>query len=569
MKPAQFNSLLLVLSLFLLSCAGQRPPEGGPIDTEPPQIISTTPAAFTTFFSDTILVFEFSEYVDQRSVESAIFISPNVGPLEFEWNGRKVEILLPGKLRDSTTYVVTIGTDVVDLNNRNRMATSFLLAFSTGKAIDRGAIEGKIFQLNPADSPSGIMVFAYRLDGVKADTLNPQSASPAYITQTSHDGSFALNHLSFGWYRLFAVKDEFKNLLYDPETDLIGVPPSDIFLGESDTLYSDVHIQMTKADTTSPRLLKVESPDQRHMIVEFSETIDTSLVRTEFAQVTDTLNGKPLTVYSFDALLPKMNLFSFSTNPMTPDAPYRIRISSLRDLAGNIISPLANAASFTGPSLVDSLPLRIAWMSLQDSAKGIALQPEIVINFSDVVQRETILGAVTMQSARKLLIPFSLEWISNTAILIKPTQQLESAEWHSFRIHLHNVLGMNGKRPRDSVRVISFQTMDRERFSSIHGRVQDSEVRGRKGSIIITAMNVSAKDAASIAVTASPDGQFAITDLVEGKYSLRAFHDRNGNGKYDYGTVYPFSASERFTQYRDTVRVRARWPLEGIQLELR
>ncbi|MBW7887529.1 MAG: hypothetical protein H3C35_04090, partial [Bacteroidetes bacterium] len=41
-----------LMLLFLFGCAGQRPPEGGPVDTVPPEIISVYPAPNTTHFKE-------------------------------------------------------------------------------------------------------------------------------------------------------------------------------------------------------------------------------------------------------------------------------------------------------------------------------------------------------------------------------------------------------------------------------------------------------------------------------------------------------------------------------------
>jgi hypothetical protein len=163
------NSLLLFIGLLLSNCANQLPPGGGEIDKTPPQIINIYPPSGTTNFSDDYFELEFSEYVDRRSLQDAIFISPAIeGALDLDWSGKSVRISFPSKLKDNTTYVVTIGTDVVDYNNKNRMAVSFNFTFSTGNEIDRRIISGKVYD----EKPSGILIFAYKLN---SDTVNPTS----------------------------------------------------------------------------------------------------------------------------------------------------------------------------------------------------------------------------------------------------------------------------------------------------------------------------------------------------------------------------------------------------------
>ncbi len=116
---------------------------------DPPQIVSVYPAPYTTFYDDSKIVLEFDEYVDRASVNESIFISPFLGELEFDWSGKEVEIRFQEKLKDNTTYVINVGTDVRDMRRGNRMAQAFALAFSTGASIDRGGIEGTVYPREP------------------------------------------------------------------------------------------------------------------------------------------------------------------------------------------------------------------------------------------------------------------------------------------------------------------------------------------------------------------------------------------------------------------------------------
>ena len=121
--------------------------------------------------------------MDKRTLRDAIFISPYIeGNIELDWSGTSVQIIFPGKLKENTTYVVTIGTDVVDYNNQNRMAEAYTLTFSTGETIDRRVITGKVYDAKP----EGVLIFAYR---TFEDTINPSHTKPDYLSQTGTDGT--------------------------------------------------------------------------------------------------------------------------------------------------------------------------------------------------------------------------------------------------------------------------------------------------------------------------------------------------------------------------------------------
>lgn len=243
-------SLPLVCALLWFGCAGQVPPSGGPVDSVPPTIIRTEPDTNAVRVSTDRIVLEFSEYVDRRSVEESIFISPYVGPLEFDWSGTEVTILLGEKLKAHTTYVVNVGTDIVDLRARNRMAHGYTLAFSTGDSIDQGAIAGRVFD----DKPEGVMLFAYALSAINPDTLDPSRSKPDYIMQTGKDGVFLFSNIRFDTYRVFAVRDEYRNLIYDKQTDQIGVAATDVTLSADRPRVADLWFRLFAEDTTKPFL---------------------------------------------------------------------------------------------------------------------------------------------------------------------------------------------------------------------------------------------------------------------------------------------------------------------------
>lgn len=569
------NAVGYILFIVLLaSCAGQVAPQGGPVDTAPPTIISTSPLLYTTKFNGDNIVLEFDEYVDHRSLEESIFISPNLGALEFDWSGTEVTIHFSEKLRTNTTYVVNVGTDVNDVHNRNRMAQAFTLAFSTGETIDRGAIEGKVYPQKSGDQVSGVMVFAYNLgvmdpDTLSADTLNPQTTRPDYITQTGKDGAFFFRHLSFGIYRVFAVKDEYRNLLYDPEIDEFGVPSKNIALTSDDTLQTNVTMRLSTADTTAPRLLKVAPQDRRHLLVEFSEPMDTSTVSQYSFFIGDTVKGNVLNTLAAAPALPSFSTFLVLTDEQIASHPYKLFAQESKDLSGHAVNPIASALGFNGGSLKDSLPPTVGAFSIRDSARNVELQPQIQIFFNDIMQKEQSSKSVLLQDSAKSPVPVSIRWLSNAAMEVSPKNPLTPKAWYKLTVELKNLLTQTGKRGKDTLRTVVFQTLDPEIFSSIEGILIDNNRSDTTGSFHLFAENITQKNSIPVRLILKKQGKFEFKDITEGQYILHAFRDRNENKKYDAGQPYPFKQSERFVNYPDTLKVRARWPLEGVQLIFR
>src|SRR5690554_5140142 len=113
-ERAAFKKIIILISiLFLAGCANQLPPGGGEVDRTPPEIVEIFPQDQTVNYADNSFKIKFSEYVNKRSVQESVFISPNIeGEIEYDWSGTSVEIVLPDSLLENTTYTITIGTDV-------------------------------------------------------------------------------------------------------------------------------------------------------------------------------------------------------------------------------------------------------------------------------------------------------------------------------------------------------------------------------------------------------------------------------------------------------------------------
>jgi hypothetical protein len=401
------------------------------------------------------------------------------------------------------------------------------------------------------------------------DTLNPRAVKPDYITQTGRNGKFLLQHLAFGLYRIIAVRDQFRNLLYDPEADDYGVMARDVNLFAEDSTETGIAIQLAKEDTTPPRLLSVNADDVNHLNMEFSEPLDTSALSPVVVSILDTVTRKELHVISIYPNPLKPVSYTVVTARQDSTQTYALTVQQAHDRVGIPISQIANSLTFSGSPKPDSLGPKIVSVSISDSARGIPLKPVVIVQFSDAVDRRTFDNAISLSDTSGGIIPSLVEWGSDAVLLIAPQNLLASNAWYRLAIVTGTATDWSGRLFRDSVRVVHFETLDQEALSSIEGVVVDREAAGSKGPIVVIADAVNVKTSVAYSSIAGTDGSFAILGLEEGRYVVHAFRDRNSNGILDCGKPYPFVRSERFNYAPDTLKVRARWPLEGIRIELR
>ena len=557
--------LSFALAALLVRCAGEVAPGGGPRDLTPPAIVRSDPDTNAVRVSTQSVELEFNKYVDRRSFEESVFISPYVGPLEFDWGGTNVTIRFSEPLRKHTTYVVNVGTDVIDLRERNRMA-GFTLAFSTGDSIDPGFISGRVFD----EKPEGVMVFAYALAGVNPDTLDPAKDKPDYIMQTGKAGVWTLSHMAFGSYRLFAFRDEYHNLLYDKEIDQYGVLPAEVAVTPGKPRVADVWFRLAKEDTTKPFITSARALDRDRLLVRFSEPMDSLSFPDGTFTIEDTLSGRQVPVVVHYLMRPTPALASVVTaTPLDSAVTYRLRISGVFDRAGNPIDTAHASWVLAGSNRPDTLKPTIAILGLRDSTRGYPVDQPIEFDFSKPVIHNALTAAVMLRDSLRRPVDAELRWMNATDAVLLPRGLLMSRAWYQVRIVLDSVRDVHGTGYRDSTAVIRFQTVDLRTTGEISGSVIDEEPNRAKGRIYVTASSIDLRPQRERTVGLDGPGNFRLDRLVEGKYVLSGYRDSDSSGSFTYGKPFPFEPSERFVPYADTIRVRARWAVGGVTLRLK
>ena len=564
----EFKSILnIILTFFIIVtafyCAGQIPPSGGPPDTTPPVIIETYPKEKQLQFKDNKFFFSFNKYIDRRSFQESFFISPPLGELDFEWDGKDVEVRFSDSLISNTTYIITIGTDVKDTRN-NRLARAFSLPFSTGDKIDSGLISGVVIN----EKPEGIMIFAYPIDTQSKDTLNPSETKPKYLTQTGSDGTFILPYLASGTYRLIAVRDQYKNLLYDPQVDDYGVLNSDIEISFNKQINFDVKFLMSVEDTARPFLSSARAVDNIHVLLRFSEPIDIQTLAIDSISITDTLSNDKLNVLDASFTERTYKEVQVVTSEQIIGRTYRVKIEGCKDNYANVINPSLNTAEFTAGIESDTTVPKFEILNLRNNSNNVYVNDSIHIFFNEAIQKKAFEKGLEVLDSTKTKVNGIYKWISSAEVYFIPQSNLSFGMSYSLAICLDSVKDFIGNAQKDSVFVLKFRTIEEKLLSSISGKVID-EVNCGYENINIIANNVNKKDARPRISNVDTLGNFEFNNLEEGRYQLIGFCDKDKNGLYSFGKPFPFNESEIFSIYPDTLKLRARWPVEGVIIHLK
>ncbi len=547
------SSFLSASLLFLISCANQLPPGGGEVDKISPEIISSYPENGTINYDKDFIEIEFSEYVDKRSFKEALFISPAIEDQpEISWSGKSVEIVFPNGLKNNLTYVVTIGTDVVDVNNKNRMANSYSFSFATGNKIDKRTINGIVY----GKDIEGTFIFAYKYS---YDTTKYLTKKPDYISQVGKNGSYKLNGLAESVYRVFAIKDQMRDFKFQADQDLIGIPFKDISLIGNDSSFIGLNFFLQKIDTLSPRLISTVMTDRNHILVTLSEECDSSNYKSQDYFIYDSTSNASLNIeYCYKGNTKKDEMILIQKNELNPSNRYYLFAKKLKDLSGNIFSNdwreliISDKSDTTAPKLFKKIPE-------QNTAIDF-INANIIFYFDDALQNKQIKNAILFLDTLKNKIPFEIYFPDDATLIVKPLSDLKPDKKFEIKLDLSKVIDAAGNKI-DSIYTHKFSTISGIEFTGLSGKVITS-----KENLVLVLQGL--KNQNNFYIT-KPDktSNYSFQRIQPGSYALWYYVDKDSSGTYDYGWQSPYRNSEEFYYYQDTIKLKPRWSITDFNIK--
>jgi uncharacterized protein (DUF2141 family) len=542
--------------ILIYSCALQLPPGGGEIDKVPPKIVEVYPPDGTTNFQDDYFTLEFSKYVDKRSVKDAIFISPPIdGSLYISWTNKSLEADFPAKLKADVTYNITIGTDVVDLNNKNRMAAAYTFAFSTGNKIDNCSITGQVYN----DKPSGIMIYAYKI--IK-DTINPGKYKADYISQCGTDGKYNLSRLAEGTYRVFAVNDLHRDLIFQADQDQIGMPYKDVTLTNTDTLFKGLNFVLTDIDTIPPRLFNAVMTDRNHILLTLSEDIDTSSIKAKNFQIYDSTAFKTIPLlYAFKGRTKDDEIVLSLNDSIYQNHNYYLWMFNISDKSSNIIP--RDAVSLTVSDRPDTTaPVLYNVTPAKGSIDVDFLYPSFTYCFDDGFDFEKLKGNVFVSDTSGKPVNFSVNKIDDASFRIDVLDKLKPEKYYMIKLNQSSIVDAAGNKT-DTISVNRFRTVSGIDFTGLSGKVINVDVSKNP---IVLLQSIDLKGLV-YQQKLKKDSTFEFTRISAGKYNLVCFLDENNNGKYDYGYTFPFRPAEKIKYYKNEISLPPRWAVTDLEFD--
>lgn len=551
---------VLLAGFLLWGCANPLPPPGGPPDREPPRVVAVEPPSGTVNYHGNEVRLRFSEFVDKASVLAALSVQPpKPWKADWDWWGTTLRIRFTEPLDSNTTYVLTLGSDYRDIAG-NTAETATSVVFSTGFHIDRGRIEGRLEDAQPA----GVFVLAYPLAGILPDTLNPAHTPARYRTQVGSAATFRLEGLPDGEYRLFALRDADRDGLYTEGRDALGTTTGPVVV-RADSPATVVLRLNPPVDRTPPEVVDVRSQSRQRLHVVFSEPLDTLSVTAAAFALEDSAGAATLSVLAAFLVPGTASVVELvATEPVSDTArSYFLRLlpGRIRDTVGNAVGEHPRwRVRFQGR--LDTAVVRWVQILPRDSTR--AVPPWQPVELVADAPLDSAAAEVTIEDERGRAVPFRWEVRAAQQWRFVPVSRWEAGRWYRVQVHFRTASMPGGRRLADTVVRIHFQVLDTRSYADIAGDIRDSLGCGGPYVVVLRAV----RGASGVWRLLLPQpGPWRFREVPPGVYELEVFCDADGNGRYSAGAAFPYRFAERFARL-SPLELKPRWSLEGVTVVL-
>lgn len=225
---ARLNFFLLIL-ITAGGCANIVPPSGGEKDVRPPRLLKVSPADSGLNVRNARIRFDFDEYISLADPGTQVIISPllAINPTVTAL-GKHITVQFPDSLLlANTTYRITLGTAVRDLNENN-IYTGRGYIFSTGGYFDSLSISGTVTDAMTGLPDTAATILLYnQSDGDSAVVKR----RPLYATHVNAAGGFLLQGLPSRRFAIYALRDKNANLIFDDRAEWIGFHNTPVYPG--------------------------------------------------------------------------------------------------------------------------------------------------------------------------------------------------------------------------------------------------------------------------------------------------------------------------------------------------
>lgn len=517
--------LLILTSMLFYACASIQQPQGGPKDTEPPKILKMTPKNLMTNFRAPKVVIEFDEYFKLQNESKEFSVSPDMEkPPVLKAKGKKLEITFPDSLEHNTTYTLNFGKAIVDVNEGN-IVKNFTYVFSTGPRLDSLSIKGTVKNSITGLPELDAVVFILPIE---RDTLFGKK-KPSIFTSTDSSGTYALNNLREGTYKIYALKEKNGDKIYQQASDEIGFLKDSIVLTKP---LENINLSIFKEEAKVFRILDRKLNTDGSITFAFNQKL-----KKPGIEITDPpgLDAKKIIKFSKnnDSLKVWLKEIAFDSTKIAIKNEGKIlqTVNITRGKKETYTRVLNSTDNIEGKALNPNKPLKISFNFPIDS-----------INTSKIslLEDSVVRTGFTIQKDSADLLSYIVKY---------PWKQKKNYE---LKFEAGAVTAIFNTKNKEFIK--NFDLASKDDYGTLTVKIVTPE---RNKSYILEVVDANKFIANTLVVTRDTTVTFA--NYKAGKYWLRITYDTNKNGVWDSGDVSQQLQPEKVWNEPKELSIRALW----------
>lgn len=523
------DSYALIALFFILSaCASVQSPSGGPKDTDPPKIVKETPKNLTRNFTGEKIEIEFDEFIKLSNEFTEISVSPALDiPPTFKAKKEILEIRFGQKLEENTTYTINFGKAVSDVNESN-LLTNYTYVFSTGNEIDSLTLSGNVVSSMTGENLKDVTVFILP---VRQDSLFGKKRASIF-TSTDSAGNFKLQNLRKDTYRIYALKEQGGDRIYNSQNEEIGFLKDSIFLNKNiDSIKLEVFKEVPALFSVMDRRIEADGritlAFNKPLIEPTLQILDpTSLDQLKTIEITEKRDSAFIWIpeLTFDSLKVAVKEAGVSVDTVTLRRNKRDTYTRDIQIGDNIPGTKLKPRSD---------------MVLELSSPVSTARENQIILLEDSVQVNNVQLVKSTESQRKYILKYP--WRLNKEYILKIS---ENAFSDAF-----------GNKSKAYSRKFTLDSDENYGSISIKVTVPDTAK-----SYIVQWLNEREEVLREDIVTKNTVLNY--TTYPTAKYLLRVVFDENKNGRWDTGNIRNKRQPEKTWTLDKIISLRPNWDLE-------
>lgn len=496
---------------------------------------------------DGVITAIFSEWVEPQSAREGVVLhpAPDSG-VEISVKGRRVQIRPRSLLRENTTYHLGISQDLTDYSS-NPIAVPQTIIFSTGESIDSLKIAGCVpavsHRTDSAMAPKIALFFEERVQLHDSILLG----DPDYLTQADSVGSFQVNNVSAGEYRVVGFEDKNRDNKITP-SERVYLPKNPTTLS---TQFEPLTLFAASSDTTQQRIKTVRalSPEIVQATLSYSEK-ELPFVSLNIARMTEDTNSLTVPAIKTTLLLEDgVTLLLFLSD--TLDNVGYVLLSEMRSRFVRAVadSLVYDTLRFNGVTQADTTRPAVPQITM---VQQYPQNPGMRISWKTpmIFAEDTVHFLDTKDTTHLFLQKADTAFYADLyplkdSLLVQDTLSID-------HLDVQTVTGVSTVLDSSIHHFFVVPTID----------TISTEIRWNISPPLFDAHD----DMWELHHQARPlvytSAEPVIRDLFSGQYRLFCYQDENKNQRHDVGTLFPFVPSEPSIFLSDTLTARARWEVE-------